>query len=276
MPEATTTELSTISEWSPEAVSRFWDYLARRHDLHTDYFTWQVGAGVAKFAEVAGVLSGRVLDYGCGPGFLIGHLLASGVSVTALDFSNESVDNANQRFCGQRGWEGAIVAKSIPTLLDDDRFDLVFCIETLEHLSHDALLSVVTELHRLLRRGGALIATTPFNENLRRSFVYCPFCSTEFHKVQHQRSFTIESMEVLLAEHGFEIRFCKNLNFANFQRKRSWRPLSDVSFNHVKESFRHNWCALLDHAFPISFPHGRAFKLMAQEGPHLCALAIKQ
>src|SRR5687768_9936952 len=91
--------------WSDDDVRRFWDYWSQRSDFQNEYFTAQVGAGVAAVADHAGVLQGDVLDYGCGPGHLIPHLLARGVNVTAVDYSPASVDAVNQRFSGSPNWK---------------------------------------------------------------------------------------------------------------------------------------------------------------------------
>ncbi len=74
--------------WTPESVNAFWQYHGRKKDL-TGYFTYQVGFGVAAFVGHTSRLKpgATVLDYGCGPGFLIQHLLGRRVNCWAADSS---------------------------------------------------------------------------------------------------------------------------------------------------------------------------------------------
>ncbi len=46
-------------------------------------------------------------------------------------------------------------------VIEDEAFDVIFCTEVLEH-TNDPFGSV-NELHRILRQGGTLLASTPFN-----------------------------------------------------------------------------------------------------------------
>ncbi len=83
----------TTAKWTKESVVTFWEYIGQREDLHWEYFTQQVGVGLTEFLAHTGRLKPRaaVLDYGCGPGFLIQHLLDRGVECYGADSSIKSV-----------------------------------------------------------------------------------------------------------------------------------------------------------------------------------------
>jgi len=49
-----------------------------------------------------------------------------------------------------------------------------------------------------------VVITTPNNEDLELSQCYCPISNTLFHRWQHVRSFTEETLAALLAKHGIE------------------------------------------------------------------------
>lgn len=267
--------------WSDDDVRRFWDYWSQRPDFQSEYFTAQVGAGVAGVAEHAGVLQGDVLDYGCGPGHLIPHLLARGANVAAVDFSPASVEAVNQRFKGEPHWQGAVPAKGLPTSFAAGAFDLVTCVETLEHLNDDFLDAVVTELHRLTKPGGAAMITVPHDENLAAGATYCPFCDSEFHHMQHQQSFTAERMRSLLEKHSFKVRFCQPLDFARFQNQ---RPIAAGSLpGRLKDvltwrgrTLRDRVLGALDHIAPRPFPSQRVVRAALRRGRcHLCVIAVR-
>ncbi|MBA3315110.1 MAG: class I SAM-dependent methyltransferase [Planctomycetota bacterium] len=272
--------------WSDDDVRRFWDYWSQRADFQSEYFTAQVGAGVAAVASHAGVLQGDVLDYGCGPGHLIPHLLAHGAQVTAIDFSPASVEAVNRRFGGQSNWQGAMLAESLPTSFPCGRFDFVTCIETLEHLNESQLNAVVAELARLTKRGGAVMVTVPHAENLAAGQTYCPFCDSEFHHMQHQQSFTADSMRGLLAGHGFDVRFCRPLDFARFQNRRPVANRAGIGTlpGRIKDQttwrakdWRDRALGALDRVSPRPFPEQRAVRAALRRGRcHLCAIAVRQ
>lgn len=62
-------------EWTPENVAKFWDYTSNFPEL---YFTYRCGDMVVKKSGKYLKKGIDVLDYGCGAGSLIFHLLKSG------------------------------------------------------------------------------------------------------------------------------------------------------------------------------------------------------
>ena len=78
------------------------------------------------------------------------------------------------------------------------------------------------ELRRILKpRTGYLFLTTPNNENLEASTVFCPECGAVFHHYQHLRSFTVDSLQELMHSHGFTTTLCNITLFNSFQGS-SW------------------------------------------------------
>ena len=110
----------------------------------------------------------RVLDAGCGEGFVISYLLQrnDGLTITGIDCSPEAIEVACQMVppvlsgaCPEPGRrvEGGVLfdvgdLREMP--YSDDSFDLVMCLEVLEHLPdpHKGLreLRRVTSAHCLL------------------------------------------------------------------------------------------------------------------------------
>jgi SAM-dependent methyltransferase len=99
----------------------------------------------------------RVLDAGAGRGTLAARLAAAGYQVTALDESAAFLAYARQRWTAQRL---RLVRGDVGRLpFAAAAFDAAVCGEVLEHLADD--VAAVTELARVLRPGGVLVATVP-------------------------------------------------------------------------------------------------------------------
>jgi 2-polyprenyl-3-methyl-5-hydroxy-6-metoxy-1,4-benzoquinol methylase len=101
----------------------------------------------------------RVIDVGCGPG----HLLRSLVDHTPVDPEVVvGVDRSRSAIRRARALvpEGRFEVADLYRLpLDAERFDLVLCIEVLEHLREPAL--AVDALSRLCAHGGRVAITVP-------------------------------------------------------------------------------------------------------------------
>jgi 2-polyprenyl-6-hydroxyphenyl methylase/3-demethylubiquinone-9 3-methyltransferase len=105
--------------------------------------------------------SARVLDIGCGAGFLSNHLASVGFRVEGLDASADSLAVAARHDLTQsvRYIEGD--AAHLPYA--DGAFDVVCAMDFLEHVEDPA--RVVAEAARVLRPGGLFFFHT-FNRNL--------------------------------------------------------------------------------------------------------------
>jgi 2-polyprenyl-3-methyl-5-hydroxy-6-metoxy-1,4-benzoquinol methylase len=203
--------------WTPEAVARYWDYVSSRDDLADQYFAKQVGAGVAGYlgseVELAGAV---VLDYGCGPGHLVDHLIARGARVYGADLSAASVFAAHARLADNASWGGGAVIRRGELPFDDSVFDVVLSVETIEHVLDDELSDLFREIRRVVRPSGAAVFTTPNDEDLKTGMNFCPGCGAEFHRWQHVRSWNRETLSVALNEAGFSVMICSALDFRDF------------------------------------------------------------
>jgi 2-polyprenyl-3-methyl-5-hydroxy-6-metoxy-1,4-benzoquinol methylase len=259
-------------DWTPEHVQRLWTYWNSKAHLQADNFAFQVGTGIINFLASTGRLKGAALDYGCGLGFLTERLLSRGLECYAAEFSPESVELVNRKFQSYSNWKGAQLVRELPTPFEAGSFDVVTCTEMIEHLSDDLLSGIIREMRRLVRRGGVVLFTTPNDEDLELAMTFCPFCEAEFHKVQHVRKFTVDSLRALLESHGFEVMFCQNINFHEFQRFPGLSPASEVNWRLLREWFTGKKDRFLDRRFPREFPYARDFQRRAIPGPHLSAI----
>ncbi|TVV74101.1 bifunctional 2-polyprenyl-6-hydroxyphenol methylase/3-demethylubiquinol 3-O-methyltransferase UbiG [Sphingomonas solaris] len=106
----------------------------------------------------------RALDVGCGAGLLAEPLARLGATVTALDAAPENIAVARAHAVGQR-LTIDYRAVGVETLADE-RFDLVTCMEVIEHVSDPA--GFVAALARVLAPDGLLILSTPNRTPLSR------------------------------------------------------------------------------------------------------------
>jgi SAM-dependent methyltransferase len=219
----------------------------------------------------------RILDYGAGPGYLVESLLRCRAAVSAVDYAPGCVVDLNQRFKRDRFWCGARLFDGNRLPWDDNHFDIVCCLETIEHLLPEHLNLVLGELRRVVRPGGVVLLTTPNSENLRDQTVFCPNCCSEFHRWQHVRRWTSETLRQRLVMLGYEVRFCRGINFHDIQPAR-WRVKDVFSARAWRRLMADAIALSCDGLRPREFPEGRFLRrrLSGPSQQHLVAVAQKQ
>lgn len=100
----------------------------------------------------------RVLDVGCGGGLLAEAFARLGCVVTGVDPSKASLSAARMHAAGQGLAIEYHCALGEALPFSDERFDVVYCCDVLEHV-HD-VRQVIEETARVLRPGGAYLYDT--------------------------------------------------------------------------------------------------------------------
>jgi SAM-dependent methyltransferase len=102
---------------------------------------------------------GRVLDIGCGSGQSTAMLARYSVTAHGLDRDTKAIDFANKH---NRITGATFACGKFPRALSpDERFDYIFCIETIEHVLHDEQMRFLTWALEMLTPDGMLFITTP-------------------------------------------------------------------------------------------------------------------
>jgi SAM-dependent methyltransferase len=144
----------------------------------------------------------RLLNIGCGNGYLERSALAHGWHVLSVDPDPRAIEKLRQdgidAHCG--------MIESLP--LDSGSVGVVICSEVLEHLKPETMELGLAEIKRVLKPGGILIGTTPYKEDLRDNEVFCPDCKRLFHRWGHEQSFGEKEMRTILEKY-FRVREVK-------------------------------------------------------------------
>ncbi|MDD5070083.1 MAG: class I SAM-dependent methyltransferase [Candidatus Omnitrophica bacterium] len=204
--------------WTTEQVSRLWGYYADNPSYASQYFSNHSGQSIVNYIKNhVSIYDKTILDFGCGPGFLLDKLIKSGASkVYGLDFSRQSVDKANAAHQDKKTFKGAVCLDNLPSLFKDNTFDVVVAVEVVEHLSEDYLLEMLKEVHRILKPGGFFIVTTPNQENLESNKTICPDCGCVFHRWQHLRTWNVTLLKEYMESQSFLTRHIASTIFGRF------------------------------------------------------------
>ena len=183
------------------------------------------------------------------------------------------------RLQGRPGFGGAVTLAGVTSGLGDGFFDSVTCIETVEHIDDDGLGMLLGSIRRVLRDGGTLLVSTPNEEDLTAAAVYCPFCDSLFHPVQHVRVWTATALARALGEAGFTVELCRGIRFESFQ---AWSPFEGSS-TEVLGVLRGNLLGRMDPLLRVvdrtlrrRFPDTLEFRVRCGRGRHLCAVARRR
>jgi SAM-dependent methyltransferase len=118
----------------------------------------------------------RILDFGAGIGNSVPyvHKYFASAELTCLDLSQRSLEIAEKRFPSQAQFVH-FDGTRIP--FPSDYFDIAFAMCVFHHIDHDEHISLLQELHRVIRPGGNLFIFehNPYNPLTVRVVDSCPF-----------------------------------------------------------------------------------------------------
>jgi ubiquinone/menaquinone biosynthesis C-methylase UbiE len=217
-------------EWTDEKVARFWNFRNNYAPYDNTWFTQQAGPAVLKMANSCQSINGKVLDYGTGKGYLVDYLLSdyTKAEIYACDFTEDPAKETNRKNQGRKMFMGCNHITALPSVYEENYFDMVFLIETIEHLTDNYLHATLKEIYRILRPGGVVVITTPNNEDLEKTYVHCADCGASFHHMQHIRSWNTNSLGKLMKDFSFNEKLCKGVNIQWYGKRGMMHWISDT------------------------------------------------
>ncbi|WP_020532876.1 class I SAM-dependent methyltransferase [Flexithrix dorotheae] len=140
------------------------------------------------YVKAAEIISGDVLEIGCGAGRGLQLLAEKCDNYTAIDKNKALLDLHQKAYPDFK-----FIHENIPPLsfLEDNSFDFVISFQVIEHIYDDNLF--VREIQRVLKPGGKAIITTP---NIKLSLTRNPW---------HVREYTATQLEELMGKHFGEV-----------------------------------------------------------------------
>jgi 2-polyprenyl-3-methyl-5-hydroxy-6-metoxy-1,4-benzoquinol methylase len=135
-------------------VQEIWDASINRHVWNQYHNQLELYLGLAGLPDETGVK--KILDVGCAQGTLALLLAERGHQVVALDLRQGFLDYAKSRYT--HGGIRFVLGNALDCEIED-RFDLIFANQIIEHLVYPEKL--IKRLKGLLRSGAELVVTTP-------------------------------------------------------------------------------------------------------------------
>lgn len=194
-------------KWTPELVERFWTGVssARLSEISSSR---NCAERLLELMEPYLDTHSRYLDYGAGDGDLAAAMVRKGYRMAAYEPNKNRLDKLplsileHPNFLGVVGDDG------------QELFDGIFMVEVIEHILDADVESVFHRVRNLLKRDGLLIITTPLAEDLELNAAFCPACKILFHRWQHVRSFTLETLTAFMARQGFSCEWERGVDFS--------------------------------------------------------------
>jgi SAM-dependent methyltransferase len=121
-----------------------------------------------------------ILDIGCGRGDVINAIQSNnaGLRVVGMDLSLDALEHVEPP---------SVLAHLPDAPFPDKRFDLVICLEVLEHIDDSQYRRSLEEIQRLA--GRYIIIGVPFKENLPSKQAICSDCGKASHADGHLRTY---------------------------------------------------------------------------------------
>ncbi len=141
-----------------------------------------------RFGDVKGW---RVLEVGSGPGHDSLYFAERGATVTAVDYSHSGLQTANRiyRDLGLTVTAVRTDARALP--FRSDEFDMVFNAGVLEHFEDDPLKTIISEMIRVAKPNGWVLAFCPNRYNV---FYQTHLRRIHGHRYEYERAFAAKEL----------------------------------------------------------------------------------
>lgn len=136
---------------------------------------------ISAYVKAAQYVSGKVLEIGTGSGYGIEYIAPHTKEFITLDKYKSHLDVSKYP-------QVKFIQCTVPPIpFDDNTFDYAVSFQVIEHIPNDSLF--VKEIHRVLKKGGKFIVSTP---NIKTTLTRNPW---------HIREYTKEELHQLLSKY---------------------------------------------------------------------------
>jgi len=160
-------------------------------------------------------------DAGCGNGIYLGYLKneRGNINLCGFDFSEKIVEIAKNNTSIEKIKVGNLEGAPF----GDESFDLILCTQTIEHLLDDK--KGISELYRMLRKGGYLVISTDNKYNIISKLLNLPAMILSLPYVAFKklfgskkyfphRSYSIKEFKNLIGTQNFEMEKLSTFRFS--------------------------------------------------------------
>jgi 2-polyprenyl-3-methyl-5-hydroxy-6-metoxy-1,4-benzoquinol methylase len=181
--------------------------------IGVDYFDY-----VEKATALAGAEPARVLDAGCGDGYVSAQLARRGHRVIGVDASPSAIGFASTLVPSARFAVGDL--RDLTLSLDgEERFDVAMLVEVIEHVPIEDQERVLRELRGVLEPGGRLIVTVPTTNRPLIEWHYKHYSLADLTALLEAGGFAVEEV-------GYQFRLTP-LSRALFADSKLWRVVEN-------------------------------------------------
>jgi SAM-dependent methyltransferase len=150
--------LDSNVNWDNESQRKFWNAWDIQHLQTVSEETLRRGNEALSIISSLNLQQPRILEIGCGNGWLAERLLSFG-PVTGVDIADAAIQEARRKVPSGQFFSGDILEMSLP----HNSFDVLVTLETFSHVSSQP--QFIEVIANLLSEGGHLILTTQ-NRNI--------------------------------------------------------------------------------------------------------------
>ncbi len=201
--------MPTPLKWTPELVQRFWGGVSQS-PLGELSFSRHCADFVIDLAERYLDRETRILDFGAGDGDFLRAVIGRGYRAAGYEFSQgRALQQTGDELADNPAFLGLVYGEE-----PADPFDCLFLVEVIEHVLDDQIDETFNRIRQRLRPGALLVVTTPNDEDLGANGAYCPQCDSLFHRWQHVRSFSGDSLTEFLGTQGFTRKALHRVDFS--------------------------------------------------------------
>jgi len=177
-----------------------WDHIKSRDAFYIQH-TKIILNLVDKFGR------GKIIDVGCGDGYITSQILKKFKEVAGEDISKEAIKIAKKK----NPKISLVVATCTNLPFSDNSFDTVVASETLEHVNYNDGKMLLKEARRILKPQGKLIISTPNLSN-----PYMKFLQVTHKNIEHLKEYTKKEFAELISTHFKIIRLNSGVSLPIF------------------------------------------------------------